>query len=97
MQTSFSAPIARDDTLLGVCQSLGEDFGFNPNWLRVGLGAALLWNPVGVIAVYGALAVMLAVSRWTLPDPRAKSRPEADWTPAPAAAEDESRELPLAA
>ena len=27
--------IARDDTLLGVCQAIGEDFGFHPNFLRV--------------------------------------------------------------
>jgi len=96
MQTSYSAPIARDDTLLGVCQALGEDFGFNPNWLRVALGAALLWNPLAVITLYAALAVMLAAARWILPDPRAASAPETEWQPAPAAAE-EAEALPLAA
>jgi phage shock protein C len=96
MQTSFSAPVARDDTLLGVCQSLGEDFGFNPNWLRVALGVGLLWSPVGVISLYAALAVMLAVARWVFPDPRAKSEPEVEWQPVSAPAE-EQEPLPLAA
>ena len=96
MQTRFSAPIARDDTRRGVCQSLGEDFGFNPNWLRVALGVGLLASPVGVIAVYASLAVLLAAARWIFPDPRAKSEPEVEWQPAQAVAE-EQEALPLAA
>ena len=95
MQTTFSAPIVRDDTMLGVCQSLGEDFGFNPNWLRVALGVALLWNWVGVITIYLALAVMLAVGRLLFPDPRAKAARQAA-APAPAGSEEEEA-LPLAA
>ena len=35
---SAGSIIARDDTLLGVCFALGEDFGFNPVYLRVPLG-----------------------------------------------------------
>jgi phage shock protein C len=96
MQSKFSAPIARDDTLLGVCQSLGEDFGFNPNWLRVALGAAVLWNPVAVITLYAALAVLLAAARWALPDPRAATQVEAEPAPAAPVAE-ENEALPLAA
>jgi phage shock protein C len=96
MQTDFSAPIARDDTLLGVCQSLGEDFGFNPNWLRVALGVALLWIPVATVALYAALAVLLAAARWILPDPRNATQPEAEPQPAAAAAE-QAEALPLAA
>jgi phage shock protein C len=96
MQTNFSAPIARDDTLLGVCQSLGEDFGFNPNWLRVALGAALLWNPLAIVTLYAALAVMLAAARWALPDPRNATQPEAEEAPA-APVTEEKEALPLAA
>lgn len=97
MQTAYSAPIVRDDTMLGVCQSLGEDFGFNPNWLRVALGVSLLWNPIAVITIYFTLAVLLTAARLIFPDPRAKSAREAEFQPAPAAASEEAETLQLAA
>lgn len=62
------SPLARDDTLLGVCAALGEDLGFNPFYLRLALGVALLWNPVMVIAGYLAAALVIAVSRWFVPN-----------------------------
>jgi phage shock protein C len=96
MQTTFSHPIVRDDTLLGVCQSLGEDFGFNPNFLRVALGVSLLWNPVAVVAAYAMLAVLLAAARWILPDPRNATRPDAEAQPAARPAEQDEA-MPLAA
>ena len=30
----------RSDTMLGVCQALGEDFGFHPNILRIAFASA---------------------------------------------------------
>jgi phage shock protein PspC (stress-responsive transcriptional regulator) len=69
MQTVQPMPLARDDTLFGVCQALGEDIGFNPFYLRLALGVALIWNPVIVIGGYLAAAVAIAVSRWIVPDP----------------------------
>ena len=27
--------LLRNDTILGVCEALGQDFGINPTWLRV--------------------------------------------------------------
>lgn len=69
MQTALPSPLARDDTLLGVCQSLGEDFGFNPFYLRLALGVALIWSPVAVCGGYVAAAVVIAVSRWVFPNP----------------------------
>ena len=71
MQTDRIAqpsPLARDDTLLGVCAALGEDLGFNPFYLRLALGVALLWNPGMVIAGYLAAALVIAVSRWFVPN-----------------------------
>lgn len=58
----------REDTMLGVCEALGEDFGFNPLYLRIVLGTCLLWQPVGVIAVYLGLGVVVAISRLTVPN-----------------------------
>jgi phage shock protein C len=62
-----SQPFARNDTMLGVCQSLGEDLGFNPNYLRVLFGALLIWNPMAVIAIYFGLAVIIALSHLVFP------------------------------
>jgi phage shock protein C len=73
MQTALPMPLARDDTLFGVCQALGEDIGFNPFYLRLALGVALIWNPVLVIAGYLAAAFAIAVSRWIVPNPLSAS------------------------
>lgn len=59
MQAILNSVFARSDTMLGVCQALGEDFGFNPNLLRIVFGVALLWNPFAVIGIYFGLGVML--------------------------------------
>lgn len=58
----------RKDTILGVCEAIGHDFGFNANFLRVGFAALLLWNPTAVIGTYLALGVLVALSRWIAPD-----------------------------
>ena len=42
----------RQDTFFGVCQALGDDFGFNPIILRLALGMGLIWNPVVAVAAY---------------------------------------------
>jgi hypothetical protein len=61
--------IARDDTLLGVCFALGEDFGFNPVYLRVPLAAVVLWSLPAALGAYAVLGVLVAVSRWLAPNP----------------------------
>jgi phage shock protein C len=61
--------LTRDDTILGVCQALGEDFGFNPFLLRAALGASLLWNPVAIVSGYVAAAVLIGVIRAIFPNP----------------------------
>lgn len=58
------------DNLLGICNALGEDFGFNPLWLRLALGAAFIVQPVGVVIAYLALGMVVLVSRLAFPNPR---------------------------
>ncbi|HEX8620795.1 MAG TPA: PspC domain-containing protein [Allosphingosinicella sp.] len=89
MQTSQPSLIARDHTLLGVCEAIGEDFGFNPMFLRVPFAALLLFSPTLVIATYLALGVVVLMTRWISPNPSAAadSRPAAAAEPAPAANE----------
>ena len=67
----------RDDTMLGVCQAIGDDIGFNPNWLRVGFGVALILNPVAVIAAYLGLGVMVLATRLLIPARSRKAKVEA--------------------
>ncbi len=58
----------RNDTIFGVCQALGEDFGFHPNLLRVALASAFYFGPLAVTATYVGLGVLVAASRWFAPN-----------------------------
>ena len=97
-QTANQQPIAearptplplRSDTILGVCQALGDDFGFNPLWLRAALPVGLFWHPELVIGLYLGLGVIVAISRLAFP-PRRVAIPAAA-AAAPAAAAVEAR------
>ena len=70
MPASPSPLFDRPDTFFGVCEGLGQDLGFNANFLRVLLGVAVLWNPVVVIATYLVLGLAVALARWII-----RSRP----------------------
>ena len=61
----------RSQTVLGVCEAIGEDFGFNPVLLRVPFAAAVLWSPPMTLAIYFALGAVVLASRLLFP--RAKS------------------------
>jgi len=67
MPASPSPLFDRPDTFFGVCEGLGQDLGFNANFLRVLLGVAVLWNPVVVIATYLVLGLAVALARWIYP------------------------------
>jgi phage shock protein C len=98
MQTSQPSLIARDHTLLGVCEAIGEDFGFNAIFLRVPFAALLLLSPTAVIGTYLALGVLVFLTRWLSPNPRAaaEARPAVAAERAPAANE-VAEELAVAA
>lgn len=61
----------RPHTILGVCEAIGEDFGFNPVLLRIPFAAAVLWSPTLTLATYFALGAVVLASRLIFP--RAKS------------------------
>ena len=65
--------LMRHDTILGVCEAIGQDFGFNPNWLRIAFCAPIYWNPGVVVGVYLALGVLVAASRYAFPDRHAEA------------------------
>ncbi|GAO39338.1 hypothetical protein SCH01S_29_00260 [Sphingomonas changbaiensis NBRC 104936] len=96
MQASRFSFITREDTLLGVCAALGEDFGFNPTWLRIVFASLLLWNPTVVLSTYFGLFALVVASRLAFPNPRRAEQPQTE-AAAPAHDNDTAIELPLAA
>jgi phage shock protein PspC (stress-responsive transcriptional regulator) len=58
----------RNDTILGVCEALGQDLGFNPMFLRVPLAAGIIFAPLTMVGIYLALAVIVFVSRTFMPN-----------------------------
>ena len=57
----------RSHTILGVCEAIGEDFGFNPVLLRVPFAATVLWSPMWSIAAYLGLGLVVLASRFFFP------------------------------
>ncbi|GAA4815896.1 hypothetical protein GCM10023232_09690 [Sphingosinicella ginsenosidimutans] len=98
MSASQSNLFTREDTMLGVCQAIGEDFGFSGNWLRVGFAVALFFSPVGAIAAYLGLGVVVLASRLIAPAPRrAVTAAEAPAASPAAEAAEVGEELAIAA
>lgn len=58
----------RSDTLLGVCEALGQDLGFNADWLRVALAVGIFWNPMAMMAAYLGLGIAVAAARLLTPE-----------------------------
>ncbi len=65
-QNQVALPL-RSHTILGVCEAIGEDFGFNPIFLRVPFAAMVLWSPLYAIGGYFALGLIVLASRLLFP------------------------------
>ena len=61
----------RSHTILGVCEGIGEDFGFNPTFLRVPFAASVLYSPTYAIGAYLAVGLVVLASRLLFPRPKA--------------------------
>lgn len=61
----------RSHTILGVCEALGEDFGFNPVLLRIPFAASVVYSPLLAIGTYFALGALVLASRLLFPRPEA--------------------------
>lgn len=92
-ETQVALPL-RSHTILGVCEAIGEDFGFNPIFLRVPFAASVLWSPSMAIAAYFALGAVVLASRLLFPRARAV---DAEVVKSEAAPANEQRELAKAA
>ena len=73
-ETHVPLPL-RSHTILGVCEGLAEDFGFNPIFLRVPLAALVLWSPLMAVGIYFGLGAIVLASRLIFPRPKAANAP----------------------
>jgi phage shock protein PspC (stress-responsive transcriptional regulator) len=73
----------RSHTFLGVCEAIGEDFGFNANFIRIPLGAIVVFNIWAAVGAYLALGVVVLASRLLFP-PRVTGQPAAPASTNPA-------------
>ena len=91
--------IRRDDTFLGVCQAIGEDFGFNPVWLRILFALPVMFFPMATFGAYLGLGVIVLLSRLLAPRPKRHAAPAEAAAPAPAPvaaeADQDQDQLPL--
>lgn len=67
----------RAHTILGVCEAIGEDFGFNPVFLRIPFAASVIWNPWIAIGGYFLLGLVVLASRLLFPRVKPAVRVEA--------------------
>ena len=58
----------RNDTILGVCEAIGQDFGFNPIWLRLAFVGTIFVAPAAGMATYLGLGLVVAATRYFAPN-----------------------------
>ena len=58
----------RNDTILGVCEAIGRDFGFDPIWLRLAFILPLFFAPTAAIAAYLGLGLVVGLTHYFSPD-----------------------------
>jgi len=86
--------LTREDTMFGVCFALGQDFGFNPTYLRILFALGLFWSLPGALVAYAGFGLLVALSRWIAPDPRPPEEVAEDFAEG---ADEPCETLPLAA
>lgn len=88
----------RDDTLLGICEGLGQDLGVNPTWIRLLFLPSLFFFPVQTVAAYLLLGAIVWTARTLFPAPALTHDQDAADTPSVNTAEVAvPTDLPLAA
>lgn len=98
MENETTNLFRRRDTFFGICEAVGQDFGFNPLWLRLAFVAPLFFFPAQTFIGYFALGLVVLASRLIFPAKSAaaaKSAPSAVEVVAPQA--EKAEELALAA
>ena len=96
MQNETTNLFRRRDTFFGICEAVGQDFGFNPLYLRLAFIAPLFFFPVQTFAAYFALGLVVLASRLIFPAKTA-GQPALTTIEADAPKADKAEELALAA
>lgn len=60
--------VVANDNLFGVCAAIGEDFGFDPLYLRIAFAVSLLFNLELVLLTYVGLGAIVVASRLIFPN-----------------------------
>jgi phage shock protein PspC (stress-responsive transcriptional regulator) len=99
MEATRESLFRRDDTFLGVCQALGDDFGFNPIFLRIAFALPVIYAPLLTVEVYLGLGLIVLASRLLAPRPKRKAPRSVETveTVEPQVPIDEQFALPMAA
>lgn len=89
-------PASSPDTLFGVCYSIGQDFGFNPFYLRIALIALAVFSLPASFATYLALGLAVGLSRLFFPSQQAEaSEPRAQLREVPSPVVENERQPEL--
>ena len=67
MEQDNSNLFRRRDTFFGICEAVGQDFGFNPLYLRLAFIAPLFFFPLQTFAAYFGLGLIVLTSRLLFP------------------------------
>ncbi|WP_374526583.1 PspC domain-containing protein [Sphingopyxis sp.] len=97
MENETTNLFRRRDTFFGICEAVGQDFGFNPLWLRLAFIAPLFFMPVQTFAAYFALGAIVLLSRLLFPRKEATGQALPVAAPAAPKVEDKAGEYALAA
>ncbi|WP_411339358.1 PspC domain-containing protein [Sphingopyxis sp. J-6] len=97
MENETTNLFRRRDTFFGICEAVGQDFDFNPLWLRLAFVAPLFFFPVQTFIGYFALGVVVLASRFLFPAKLGNTAPAATQPAAIAPAAPATGELALAA
>jgi phage shock protein C len=72
----------RSHTILGICEAVGEDFGFNPVLLRIPFAASVVYSPMLAIGAYLGLGLVVLASRLLFPKAKATEAVTVEQQPA---------------
>ncbi|MCW5647136.1 MAG: PspC domain-containing protein [Sphingopyxis sp.] len=97
MDTDTTNLFRRRDTFFGICEAVGQDFGFNPLWLRLAIVAPLFFFPVQTFIGYFALGAVVLVSRLLFPARATAAAPALTVATDSAARKEKTEEFALAA
>ena len=95
MENETTNLFRRRDTFFGICEAVGQDFGFNPLWLRLAFVAPLFFFPAQTFIGYFALGLVVLASRLIFPAKAAAQPASVIEVAAPQA--EKTEELALAA